>query len=68
MLFHIANADGTVTDKEDEYLYHVAKELGYDDADFERLKQLYGNYPENPYQILNIAPDADMDTVKKSMD
>ena len=48
-------------DEEDEYLYHVAKELGYDDADFERLKQLYGNYPENPYQILNIAL-TDMDS------
>ncbi|MGB1035662.1 MAG: TerB family tellurite resistance protein [Candidatus Puniceispirillales bacterium] len=66
LLFHIANADGTVTDEEDEYLYHVAKELGYDDADFERLKQIYGNYPENPYQILNIAPDADMDAARKA--
>ncbi len=66
LLFHIANADGTVTDKEDEYLYHVARELGYDDADFQRLKQLYGNYPENPYQILNIAPDTDMDSVRKA--
>ena len=66
LLFHIANADGTVTDKENEYLYHVAIELGFDDADFQRLKLLYGNYPDNPYQILNIATDSNMEEARKA--
>ncbi len=66
LLFHIANADGAVTDKEDEYLYYVALELGFDVKDFQRLKQLHGNYPDNPYQVLNISPDTDMDKVRQA--
>lgn len=65
LLFHIANADGVITKKEDEYLNHVALELGFDQADFQRFKRLYGDYPDDPYQILNISPDTDMETVRK---
>lgn len=66
LLFHIANADGKITDKEHEYLYHVAIELGFDEAAFQRFEMLYRDDSDNPYHILNISPDADMTVVRQA--
>ena len=59
LLFFIACADGESSPLEEEYLGHVARIFGYDDAGFERLKLVYGLQDVNPYHILGIDHDAD---------
>ena len=66
LLFHIANADGQITDKEQEYLYHVAMELGYDDKAFRRFEMLYQHDDDNPYHILNVSPDANPTMIRQA--
>lgn len=64
-LFHIARADGTVTEDELTYLETVARIFGFSPQDWARIKA--PNLPPNaqdPYQILGVAPDATDTEVK----
>jgi DnaJ like chaperone protein len=58
-LFHIAKADGAVTDHELSYLERVAQLFGLSAATFQRLRATHlGAGPEDPYVVLNVAHDA----------
>ena len=64
LLFFIARADSEISETEDEYLGHVARILGFDDAGFARLKLIYGDQDTNPFHILGITPDDDDATIR----
>jgi DnaJ like chaperone protein len=58
-LFHIAVADGRVTDEELEYLESVAGLLGLSPMTYRRVKATHmGAAADDPYVILGVAPDA----------
>ncbi len=58
-LFHIAAADGVITFDELDYLEQVSELLGLSPLTFRRLKATHlGLAADDPYAVLNIAPDA----------
>ena len=65
-LFHIALADGTVTDEEAEYLKTVSEIFGFSDREYRRIRNSHlGQDAEDPYLILGVDPDVS-DTHLKS--
>ena len=66
LLFFIARADGNISPNEEEYLFHVARILGYSSQEFNRLKLIYSNENANPYYILNVDPNDDIKTIRKA--
>lgn len=64
-LFHIAAADGVVTDAEIAYLASVASHFGFSEMDFRRIKATnLGPDPGDPYAVLGLLPGASMDEVR----
>jgi DnaJ like chaperone protein len=67
-LFHIALADGGLCSAEDAYLHEVARQFGFDAADYARIRALHigaeTGRGEDPYAILGVAPDASADFVR----
>jgi DnaJ like chaperone protein len=64
-LFHIAKADGAVTDEELEYLARVGGLFGLSPLTFRRLKATHiGAGADDPYVILGVAHDAPTETVR----
>lgn len=64
-LFHIAQSDGALNEKETAYLRAVARLFGFTDAEFERLRAAEAGPDEaDPYHILGVAHDADDAAVK----
>lgn len=64
-LFHIAKSDGAVTQEELGYLSSVSELLGQTPGAFRRLRATHlGAGPDDPYVILDIAPDAPDDLVR----
>ena len=64
-LFLIAGADGAVTDAELAYLGEVARQFGFTDADFRRIKATnLGPEAGDPYAVLGLLPGASMDDVR----
>lgn len=58
-LFHIAKADGVVSEEELSYLHQIAGIFGFSDAEFDRIRAGHiGPDQSNPYTILGIARDA----------
>jgi DnaJ like chaperone protein len=58
-LFHIAKADGVVTDHEMTYLERVGNLFGLSRLTFERLRALHlGADPGDPYVVLDVPHDA----------
>lgn len=58
-LFHIAKSDGVVTASELDYLDRVAALFGLSPLTFRRLKATHlGMAAEDPYAVLEVAPDA----------
>jgi DnaJ like chaperone protein len=58
-LFHIAGADGAVTDHELTYLEQVARLFGLSPMTFQRLRATHvGSAPDDPYVVLNVPADA----------
>jgi DnaJ like chaperone protein len=58
-LFHIAKADGAVTDHELAYLEQVAHLFGLAAPSFQRLRATHiGSAADDPYVVLNVAADA----------
>jgi len=70
-LFHIARADGVVSDDELAYLRDLARIFGLDEAAWQRVHA--GNMPEgpeNPYAVLGVDPnasDADIKTAYRRL-
>lgn len=57
-LFHIAKADGRVTEDEEEYLETVADIFGFSEREYQRIKRSHLGAPEDdPYLVLGIDPD-----------
>ncbi len=66
-LFHIAGADGVVTDDEMVYLRNVAEAFGFDEATFRRIKASHlGADREDPYHILGVEHDADFKEIRSA--
>ncbi len=63
-LFHIARADGEVTDPELDYLEQVAYLFGLDQATWERIKAANVDEADNPYTILGVEPGASDEEIK----
>ena len=54
-LFHIALADGIITDEEMEFLHNVARIFGFSEREFARLKAAHlGRDADDPYLILGV--------------
>ena len=59
-LFHIAKADGKVDEAELDFLQGVARELGFDEADFHRIRaEEIGPDAGDPYHILGVDRSTD---------
>ena len=66
-LFHIAAADGVITDHELQYLEEVAKLFGLPAQAFHRLKATHlGSEPDDPYAVLAVDPGASDEAVRQA--
>jgi len=66
-LFHIARADGKVTDDEVAFLQAVARAFGFSDDDWGRIRAAnMGPDAQDPYVILGVARSDDDDTIRKA--
>lgn len=66
-LFHIAKADGRVTDDEIEYLESVGKIFGFGGLDFDRIKITHLGAPEDdPWALLGLTRGASLAEVKQA--
>jgi DnaJ like chaperone protein len=66
-LFHIAAADGPVTEAELAYLADVAAHFGFSELEFRRIKATnLGPDADDPYAILGLLPGASMDEVRQA--
>ena len=64
-LFHVAKADGVVTRDEISYLRRVAQLFGLSPLTFRRIRSHHLGAPaDDPYVVLNVAPDASDDIVR----
>jgi DnaJ like chaperone protein len=64
-LFHIAAADGAVSQAELDYLAEVASHFGFSDLEFRRIKATnLGPESDDPYAVLGLLPGAGMDEVR----
>ncbi len=66
-LFHIARADGQVSNAELAYLRQVAEIFGLDEAAWERVKaSAAAEEGQDPYELLGLDPQASDDAVKSA--
>jgi DnaJ like chaperone protein len=66
-LFHIARADGQVTQAELEYLEQVAYTFGLDQASWERIRAANADGDgQDPYEILGVSREASDEEVKSA--
>jgi len=64
-LFHIAKADGAVSDHEMTYLEQVSHLFGLSPLTFQRLRATHvGSAPDDPYVVLDVLPDASDEVVR----
>jgi len=64
-LFHIALADGTLHQAEEEFLHHVAGIFGLDARCYRAIRaRLTEGSVRDPYDLLGVAQDADLATVR----
>ncbi len=66
-LFHIALADGVVTEDEMDYLQSVAQIFGFSDREFKRIRVAHmGRAADDPYLILGVDEDISDADLKKA--
>jgi DnaJ like chaperone protein len=64
-LFHIAKADGNVTEEEIAYLGNVAGIFGFEEADFARIRERHlGPDAGDPYNLLGVTREMDNAAIK----
>jgi DnaJ like chaperone protein len=64
-LFHIAKADGAVSDHEMAYLEQVSHLFGLSPLTFQRLRATHvGSAKDDPYVVLDVPPDASDEAVR----
>lgn len=66
LLFGVAQADGQIHDAELKLIAHMAVHLGISNADYESIKSMFIKNTDSAYKILEIAPDASDEEVKKA--
>ncbi len=66
-LFHIAGADGAVSDAELAYLEEVAAHFGFSELEFRRIKATnLGPDADDPYAVLGLLPGASIEEVRQA--
>ena len=66
-LFHIAKADGKVSNEELEFLRQVAHIFGFEEADFARIRESHlGPDASDPYNLLGVTRTMDNATIKSA--
>lgn len=66
-LFHIALADGIVTEDEAEFLETVSQVFGFSDREYRRIRNSHlGRDAEDPYLILGVEPDISDSDLKRA--
>jgi len=66
-LFHIALADGIVTEEEADYLRTVSDVFGFSDREFRRIRNSHlGRDADDPYLILGVDPDISDEGLKRA--
>jgi len=66
-LFHIALADGIVTEEEHAYLERVGEIFGFSDREYDRIRSSnLGIAPTNPYLILGVDEDISDKDLKRA--
>ena len=64
-LFHIAVADGTYQDAEDDFLQKVAELFGMSDANFKRVRARFvDDVVRDPYDVLGVTPGASIEDIR----
>ncbi len=64
-LFHIAKADGIIHPSELEFLQRVSEIFGFKQNDWLRIRARHVAVKDDPYEILDVSPDATLAAVKK---
>jgi len=66
-LFHIALADGIVTDDEADFLRTVSDVFGFSDREYRRIRNSHlGRDADDPYLILGVDPDISDSDLKRA--
>ncbi len=65
-LFGIANADGSITGEELKIIAHIGVSMGISQQDYESIKAMFVKNANAAYKILEIAPEATDDEVKRA--
>ncbi len=66
-LFHIAGADGAITDQELAYLEQVSTLFGLSPLTFQRIRATHlGAAPDDPYVVLGVPADASDQAVREA--
>ena len=66
-LFHIAVADGTYTDDEDQFLSRVADLFGMSDSDFKRVRARFvDDAVRDPYDVLGVEPGTPIEDTRNA--
>jgi len=66
-LFHIALADGVVTDEESEFLETVSQVFGFSDREYRRIRNSHlGQDADDPYLILGVEPEISDSNLKRA--
>ena len=66
-LFHIALADGILTDDENEYLSRIADIFGFTEGEYARIKASHcGRDADDPYLLLGIDEDVDDNGLRRA--
>jgi DnaJ like chaperone protein len=66
-LFHIAGADGALTQSELDYLADVAAHFGFSEMEFRRIKATnLGPDADDPYAVLGLMPGASIEEVRQA--
>ena len=64
-LFHVAVADGNLTQSEVEFLYRINELFGFSEEYFEGLLCRFSDDPEaDPYRVLGVSPDTPVDEIR----
>lgn len=66
VLFGIAGADQVYRQVELDSIREICQGLGVSEEDFESIKSIFIKSHHQAYDILNVAPEADQETIKKA--
>ena len=65
LLFIIAKSDGQITANEKEFLSKVSNIFGFDQKKFDLLSDIYSEFENNPYSILQVDKNETLEEISK---